>query len=214
MKTTVLKAMTAAVALGLSAMSYASPLTCTDPGANSSSRSWTWNSATACGTVVKVGNFDQVEINSLGGVFSDAWVYNGEITSGGDTSSGLNISIANGSWGNKPVSGSWTLSANFWNTVAKAVVTIHNGGGNTAGLNDHGVFLLTAADGLNGVWSFTQTGGNGGGLSNFKLWTIAKTPTITTQEFTPPTSTPEPGSLLLLGSALAGLGLRRRKTQG
>jgi hypothetical protein len=105
------------------------------------------------------------------------------------------------------VSGTWTIAPAFWSTWGSGVISAHVGQG--GGDPDWWLFLLEPGA-TSGSWSYTIASGTGGGLSNIKLWGSGASPN---QQLI---STPEPATLMLLGSGLAGLAFaaRRRRPIG
>jgi len=136
--------------------------------------------------------------SDVAGVFGQTWVNNGSLTANG--TDGLLTGTSTG-WGSAPVSGTWQLAANYWDTYGSAVISIHVGNGNASG-PDNFLFWITPGQ-TSGSFNYTVTeANNGGGLSNMFLWTSGT-----------PTQVPEPATLGLLGLGLAGVGFaRRRKT--
>ncbi|MEL0586969.1 MAG: PEP-CTERM sorting domain-containing protein [Candidatus Thiodiazotropha sp. (ex. Lucinoma kazani)] len=193
------KAMLFVWALPMTTTVFANPIegdTCPDP-LITLDRSATLEGAAEC--AYGLGNPDASDINVYwGDEFS--WLMAGEIAladgaSGG--SDGYFSATADGGWGAIPNSGTWEIATAFWDVYDNAVITMHvgNGGGDP----DHWAWLMS--DGaLSGDWNLEQISGNGGGLSNFKLWGTETTASV-----------PEPTTLTLIGIGLAGLGFARRK---
>lgn len=196
-------ALTTFLATGFSSYASAGALSCADT-ISTTTRTWSFNSADACGTGQGNPNASS-DIEGLGGVFNpgaDNWPMDNAITQAGDPSAFLNVSLLTGAWGSTNITATWTLAAGFWQIFGKAVFSVHVGNGSEA-IDDFGAFFITQGQ-YSGTWSFNQVNGQGG-LSNARLWTAGKG----TTEVDIPSSVPEPGMLLLLGSGLLGLGLRK-----
>jgi hypothetical protein len=167
-------------------------------------RTWTFNSATACDS--GPGNPNSTsDITDLGGDFAGTtWTKEGDVTDTGDNSSLLDVELTSGTWGGKDIEGTWTLVDDFWSWFDEAVFTVHVGGNWQSDPDDFGAFVIEENQ-LSGTWSFLQEttatngGGGGGGLSNVSIWTG-------------PHKVPEPGILALFGLGLLGLGFARRRT--
>ena len=164
-------------------------------------RTWTFNSATACDSGGGNPNSSS-DITDLGGAFAGTtWTKEGDVTDGGDFSSLLDVGLTSGDWGGKDIEGTWTLVDDFWSWFDEAVFTVHVGGNPGSDPDDFGAFIIDVGE-LSGTWTFLQTTtsqGGGGGLSNVSIWTG-------------PHKVPEPGILALFGLGLLGLGFARRKT--
>jgi hypothetical protein len=179
--------------------------TCTST-AGSASRTWTLvvTSAPNCTTIA--GNPGVGDVNAWLGT---SWTSRGEIngaqgTSGSLTNGLLSVNVLSGSWGNIPVNGTWTINPTFWTLYGDAVITFHNGGG-SSGVDAGAMFLVKDLE-TSGTWSVTQSGANGGGLSNVKLWSRGTGISSSSSGG----NVPEPGTLGLLGLGLLGLGFLRR----
>jgi hypothetical protein len=184
-----MRASLSAVLLLASANVMAASITC--PGLDQNpDRQMTLGSADDC--EYGAGNPDAATVS---GYFGGVWTKEGELTSNGTDDL---LTISGASFGDIPTSGLWQIAASFWNTYAQAVITVHIGQG--GGDPDHWAFLITPNE-ISGSWSLTKLSGNGGGLSNFKLWGSGE----------PTTDVPEPGTLALLGLGILGLGLVRRR---
>lgn len=138
---------------------------------------------------------------TIAGYFGGVWTQAGELTGNGNN--GLfTVQVTSGSWGaSAPVSGTWAIDSSFWTTYGVAVISMHVGGGAPGDINepDHFAWLVTPGE-LSGTWNYIQNLGNGGGLSNIKLWGSGE-----------PTRVPDSASTLaLIGLGLAGLGVVAR----
>ena len=174
-----------AFALG-SPASFADPITC-----GSEERTATVDPAEECET--GLGNPGESDIeDAFGGDFDNE----GELT--GDGSNGfLSVELTSGSWGGSPIEADWQIDPTFWDNYADAVISAHvgNGGGDP----DWFAWLITPGA-TSGTFSYEILAGNGGGLSNIKLWGRGT-----------PVDVPEPGTLALLSLGLVGAGLARRR---
>ena len=130
----------------------------------------------------------------------ESWTEVGEETEDGQ--SGL-LDISGSTWGQPPEDGDYWISDPFWSLYGEAVISIHVGNASTDPNNefanepDHFVFMIDPGT-EHGTWSYLTNLGDGGGLSNFKLYGRG-------------TPVPEPSTLLLLGTGLAMVGLRARR---
>ena len=192
--------------IGFSSYASAGAMSCGD-SAGTTTRTWSFNSAAACGHGEGNPQFSS-DIENLGGLFnlgnSADWTLANGISKDGDSSAWLNVSLLTGNWGDKDITATWTLAAGFWQAFGNAVFTVHVGQG-PQDIDDFGAFVITQGQ-YTGTWAFKQVNGQGGGLSNATLWTAGSGTVENPQD---PPSVPEPGTLLLLGSALLGLGVRK-----
>lgn len=160
------------------------------------------------------GNAGVPEINA-GFAPLAPWTKRAEIAraegaSGSSTVGFLTVSLnAGDTWGNdKTIAGTWAIDASFWTLYADAAISMHVGNGSPdkkpgeVGLATPDHFVWHVADGAtSGTFSYDGTCCNGGGLSNLKLYSSGTG-----------TRVPDGGSTLaLVGLAIAGLGLARRK---
>ncbi|MES2626274.1 MAG: PEP-CTERM sorting domain-containing protein [Pseudomonadota bacterium] len=200
-------AVTAALSMGISSFATAVPLECSSSGSGID-RTWTFDAADACGTGPGNPN-SSADIEALGGVFdlgADDWANDDTITTSGGSSDWLTVTLTSGSWGGKDIEATWELADNFWENFGMAVFTVHVGGNPQNAPDDFGAFFITQGE-YSGTWTFLQdpNEGGGGGLSNARLWFAGD------GEIENPREVPEPGILVLFGTALMGLGLSRKR---
>lgn len=162
----------------------ATPVTC-----GSVEREASLDSSTQC--VIGVGNPMVSDINA-GFTSVTGWSNQGELTSNG-TDQYLSANLISGMWGGSPIDGTWTIDDSFWDLFGQAVISMHvgNGGGDP----DYFAWLIEEGQTM-GTWEYEVLSGNGGGLSNLKLWGADEADN---------TEVPIPPMILLLGLSLAGL---------
>ena len=126
-------------------------------------RTATLSSAQVCQT--GEGN-TQGNGSTINGYYDPTWTGVGSLEAEG-TNNFLTSALTDGSWGDQNVDGTWAIDSSFWATYAEAVISIHVGNG--GGSPDHFAWLITDNE-TSGTWSYDKLSGNGGGLSNMKLW--------------------------------------------
>lgn len=205
-----LPALAAALTLGGYHSATQAALMSCDSSGSGYTRTWTFDSAEACGTGPGNPNSSS-DLEALGGDFDltapDTWTKQGDVTDSGDNSDWLNVTLTSGTWGEKDIEATWTLAPGFWDTFSLGVFTVHVGGSPQSDPDDFGAFIVTSGA-YSGTWTFLQEPGQGGGggLSNAAIWT-ARTPGTTTTEV------PEPGVLSLFALGLLGAAWRLRRSR-
>ena len=172
----------------------------------SSQRTASLDSATTCVTGLNNPKESTINANFLS---TTGWGNVGELTSNGSNQY-LSANLTSGSWGSSPIVGNWLIDPEFWLTYDQAAISIHvgNGGGDP----DYFSWLIED-NATSGIWAYTKLAGNGGGLSNIKLWgaDLASTPT--------PASSPafvnvsEPAILAMFALGVIGLSATMRKSK-
>lgn len=149
------------------------------------------------------GNATDATLNGNAGfsalVAPSTWTERGEETVSGP--SGIfDVTLTSGSWGSGNAGGTWMITdASFWTKYAYGAISMHIGDGE--GDPDHFVWRIQTGN-LSGEWIYEKISGEGGGLSNLKLYSAGTG-----------TRVPDAGStlaLLGLGPGLLGF-LKRRK---
>jgi len=171
--------------VGFSSNAFSTPIQC-----GSLERTATVDPADACET--GLGNPNG---NSF---FGGGWIDAGELTGNGSDNF-LTATLTSGSWGSSPIEANWFIDSTFWATYGAGVLSSHvgNGGGDP----DYFAWLITPGA-TSGTFSYEILIGNGGGLSNIRLWGRDE-----------PTSVPEPSTLMLFGIGLLGIGFAKRKAR-
>jgi len=172
--------------------------------------SYTVAASITCGNQYRTATLGSAEVCEIGsgntqgngstidGHFGASWSEQGSLTDNGSNSY-LSSNLTSGSWGSQNVAGSWEIDSSFWDVFDEAVISIHVGNGSYD--PDHFAWLITE-DEISGNWSYDKLTGNGGGLSNMKLWGRVSA------------QVPEPGTLSLFTLGLLGLTFSRKKLNG
>lgn len=177
-----------------------SPITCPTVGAYN--RQGTFNSAIACFAIGSVTGTPKAD--DVAAIFGDTWLNEGELTGNG-TDDLLTATVTSGSWGTIDTGGTWAINPSFWSAWGRAVVTFHLGNG---GGNPDWFFFEVTPGATSGTWFMDRLSGSGGGLSNINLWAANGS---FTSLCTDCVTTPESGSMLLVGTGLLGLAALLRR---
>lgn len=189
------------------AQAEAASITCPNIGATPTpDRQFTLGDAVGC----YYGNADNPDATLIantvvGGTVAADWEKEGELTSAGSNDLFI-VTVTSGSFGSVPVGGTWSIASSFWHTYDRAIISVHVGQG--SGNPDWWLFdILPGA--TSGTWDYTRLTGQGGGLSNMKLWGTGDP--YCTDNGCGDETIPEPTTLALFGLGLLGAGIARRR---
>ncbi len=151
------------------------------------------------------GNAKESDIQSAFGP-SLTWSNQGEVEDADGTNGFLSVALTAGSWGSGDVDGTFTIADAFWSLYNTAVFSLHVGNSHydpndpTANEPDWVAFKLISGTTF-GEWEMNLLRGEGGGLSNVKLWGANDATAVV----------PEPSLLMLMSLGIIGLVVARRR---